>query len=74
MLGFGSGGAGRGEAVDCIRGGGGGAAGGNGGGTTCGEGVLTLFSTSEPMTQDLKQYRYEIITHRKIFGAETIVR
>lgn len=51
MLGLGSGGPGRGEAVDWVRGGGG----GRGGGTTCGEGVLKLFSTCVPMTQDIKQ-------------------
>lgn len=59
VLGFGSGGAGRGEAADWVRGGGGGDGGaaGGGGGNTCGEGELKLFSTSVPMTQDIKQHR-----------------
>lgn len=56
ILGLGSGGAGSGEAADWVRGGGEGAGGGV---TTCGEGVLKLFS-NVPMTQDIKQYRYEI--------------
>lgn len=59
VLGLGSGGAGTGEALDWVRGGGAG-----GGGTTCGEGMLKLFSTSVPMTQDIKQNREEIITDR----------
>lgn len=52
MLGFISGGAGRGEAVDWVRVGAGGAGRGR---TTCGEGVLELFSTVVPANQDIKQ-------------------
>lgn len=51
---LGSGGAGSGEVADWVRGGGEGA---GGGGTTCGEGVLVLFSTSVPMTQGIKKHR-----------------
>lgn len=54
VLGLGSGGVGGGEAAGWVRGGGDGAGGGGGGATACGEGVLKLFSTSVPVTQDIK--------------------
>lgn len=61
MLGFISGGAGRGEAVDWVRVGAGGAGRGR---TTCGEGVLELFSTVVPANQDIKQYMHGAINNR----------
>lgn len=58
MLGFISGGAGRGEAVDWVR------VGAGRGRTKCGEGVLELFSTVVPANQDIKQYMHGVINDR----------
>ena len=60
MLGLGTGGAWSGDAAGWVRGGGEGA--GGGGGTTCGEGVLKLFSTSVPMTQENSADRRSLLT------------
>lgn len=61
LLGHKSGGAGRGEALDWVRVGAGGAGNGD---TTCGEGVLELFSSVVPVKQDIKQHSSAVITDR----------